>query len=86
LWFLAAFLSQPDRHIDIFTHGMDFDDFKADTKTMKAVQLNLIVIGEAAAGIAGEVEEKHAQIPWSLMCAMRNRLEHVYFSVDERLL
>ena len=33
--------------IDVFTHGMDFDDFKADTKTMKAVELNLIVIGEA---------------------------------------
>ena len=32
--------------IDVFTHGMDFDDFKADTKTMKAVELNLIVIGE----------------------------------------
>jgi len=72
--------------IDIFTHGMDFDDFKADPKTMKAVELNLIVIGEAAAGIPKDIEEKHLQIPWSLMRAMRNRLVHVYFSVDERLL
>jgi len=72
--------------IDVFTHGMDFDDFRADTKTMKAVELNLIVIGEAVAGIPNEIEEKHPQIPWSLMRAMRNRLVHVYFSVDERLL
>lgn len=72
--------------IDIFTHGMDFDDFKADPKTMKAVELNLIVIGEAAAGIPKDIEEKNPQIPWSLMRAMRNRLVHVYFSVDERLL
>ena len=42
--------------IDVFTHRMDFDDFKADTKTMKAVELNLIVIGEAAAGIPNEIE------------------------------
>ena len=30
---------------DVFTCEMDFDGFKADTKTMKAVELNLIVIG-----------------------------------------
>ena len=72
--------------IDAFTHGMDLDDFKADTKTMKAVELNLIVIGEAAAGITEDVEEKHPEIPWPLMRAMRNRLVHVYFAVDERML
>jgi len=72
--------------INAFTHGMDFDGFKSDAKTMKAVELNLIVIGEAVAGIPKEIEEKHPQIPWSLMRAMRNRLVHVYFSVDERLL
>ena len=72
--------------IDVFTYGMNFDGFKADTKTMKAVELNLIVIGEAVAGIPNEIEEKHPQIPWALMRAMRNRLVHVYFSVDERLL
>lgn len=46
---------------------MDFDGFKADTKTMKAVELNPIVIGEAVAGIPNEIEEKHPRIPWSLM-------------------
>jgi uncharacterized protein with HEPN domain len=72
--------------IEAFTRGMDFEGFKADTKTMKAVELNLIVIGEAAAGIPDGLEERHPQIPWSLMRAMRNRLVHVYFAVDERLL
>jgi uncharacterized protein with HEPN domain len=65
---------------------MDFDSFSADAKTLKAVELNLIVIGEAANQIPDDVEEQHPQIPWSLMRAMRNRLVHVYFSVDERLL
>ena len=72
--------------IEIFTQGMDFDAFKTDTKTMRAVELNMIAIGEAANRIPEAVEGKHPQIPWSLMRAMRNRLVHVYFEVDEKLL
>jgi uncharacterized protein with HEPN domain len=69
-----------------FTEGMDFDAFSADTKTIRAVELNLIVIGESASRIPEEIEVKHPQIPWALMRAMRNRLVHVYFEVDEKLL
>ncbi len=72
--------------IQTFTHGMDFDAFCADAKTLKAVELDFIVIGEAASQIPDDVEEAYPQVPWSLMRAMRNRLVHVYFSVDEHLL
>jgi uncharacterized protein with HEPN domain len=72
--------------IQAFTRGMDFDTFAADAKTVKAVELDLIVIGEAATQIPDHVEVEYPQIPWGLMRAMRNRLVHVYFSVDERLL
>ncbi len=72
--------------VEAFTRGMGFDDFSADTRTLRAVELNLIVIGEAANRIPSGVEERNPHIPWSLMRAMRNRLVHVYFSVDERLL
>ena len=72
--------------IQAFTQGMDFDAFRADAKTLKAVELDFIVIGEAANQIPDEVEEKYPEVPWSLMRAMRNRLVHVYFSIDERLL
>jgi uncharacterized protein with HEPN domain len=65
---------------------MDLASFGADAKTVKAVELDLIVIGEAANQIPDHVEEKYPQIPWALIRAMRNRLVHVYFSVDERLL
>jgi uncharacterized protein with HEPN domain len=70
--------------IQTFTRGMDFDAFCADAKTLKAVELDFIVIGEAASQIPDDVEEAYPQVPWSLMRAMRNRLVHVYFSVDER--
>ena len=72
--------------IQDFVQGMDFDSFCADARTLRAVELDLIIIGEAANGIPCEVEEQHTKIPWSLMRAMRNRLVHVYFSIDERLL
>ena len=72
--------------IQSFTQGMDFDSFCADARTVRAVELDLIVIGEAASRIPDEIEERHPLIPWPLMRAMRNRLVHVYFSVDERLL
>jgi len=31
-----------------FTHGMDYDTFKEDDKSIRAVEMNFIIIGEAA--------------------------------------
>jgi len=72
--------------IQKFTSGMDYESFKADDKSIRAVEMNFIIIGEAANQIPEEVEEKYAAIPWSLMRAMRNRIVHVYFKVDEKLM
>ena len=72
--------------IQAFTQGMDFEAFQSDEKTIRAVEMNLIIIGEAAGQIPDDVQENYSLIPWSLMRAMRNRMAHVYFSVDERLL
>jgi uncharacterized protein with HEPN domain len=52
---------------------------------MKAVQLNFIVIGEAAGHIPQAVQEAHPEVLWPLMRAMRNRLVHVYFSIDPHI-
>ena len=65
---------------------LDYDTFKEDDKSIRAVEMNFIIIGEAANQIPEEVEEKYATIPWSLMRAMRNRIVHVYFNVDEKLM
>lgn len=68
-----------------FTRDMDFENFRDDTRTIRAVELNFIIIGEAANQIPEEVAKAHPGVPWHLMRAMRNRLVHAYFSVDERL-
>lgn len=77
---------QAIQEIRQFTKGMDFEAFQNDDKTIRAVEMNLIIIGEAAGQIPEDIQEKYSQIPWSLMRAMRNRMAHVYFSVDERML
>ena len=72
--------------IQKFTRGMDFEIFKEDDRSIRAIEMNFIIIGEAANQIPEEIEEKYASIPWSLMRAMRNRIVHVYFKVDEKLM
>ena len=72
--------------IQRFVHGTDYESFKNDDKSIRAVEMNFIIIGEAANQIPEEIEEKYSSIPWSLMRAMRNRIVHVYFRVDEKLM
>lgn len=72
--------------IQKFTQGMDFESFKDDDKSVRAVEMNFIIIGEAANQIPEEIEERYTTIPWSLMRAMRNRIVHVYFRIDEKLM
>jgi uncharacterized protein with HEPN domain len=69
-----------------FTKGMDFESFQNDTRTVRAVELDLIIICEAANSIPGNVQDAHPEIPWQMMRAIRNRLVHVYFSTDPRIL
>jgi uncharacterized protein with HEPN domain len=72
--------------IQQFTDGMDFVSFREDDKTIRAVEMNFIIIGEAANQIPEEIMEQYSDIPWNLMRAMRNRIVHVYFQVDEKLM
>ena len=42
----------------------------------------LEVIGEAASKMSKEFQQKHPEIPWPLMIAVRNRMIHAYYDVD----
>lgn len=72
--------------IQSFVANMDFEVFQNDTKTMRAVELDLIIIGEATQSIPQEVQEAHPEVAWHLMRGMRNRLVHSYFSASPRIL
>lgn len=72
--------------IRTFTHGMAYDTFRQDPKTIRAVELDFIIIGEAAQHIPEEIQRTYPAVPWHLMRAMRNRLVHVYFAVDPQVM
>jgi uncharacterized protein with HEPN domain len=61
-------------------------DFAANRMAVRAVTLDLIVIGEAAEAIPEAVREALPTIPWHAMYGMRNRLVHGYYDVDEEIL
>ena len=71
--------------IQQFTTGIDFDTFCQDIKTVKAAELNFIVIGEAAGHIPESVHAGRPDVPWHLIRGMRNRLVHVFFNVDPQI-
>lgn len=72
--------------IETFVTGMELETFRSDFKTVRAVELNLIIIGEAASRIPDDIQAAYPDIPWSFMKAMRNRLVHAYFNVDAQIL
>ena len=72
--------------IQVFTESMDFDAFRQDQKTVRAVEMNFIIMGEAATALPSEVEEIAPDIPWHLIRGMRNRIVHAYFAVDEQIM
>ncbi|MDO8636299.1 MAG: DUF86 domain-containing protein [Dehalococcoidia bacterium] len=71
--------------ISSYIWGMNFEQFKADPKTVDAVIRNFLIIGEAARHIPPEVERDHTQAPWGRMRAMRNILVHEYESIDLKI-
>ncbi len=61
---------------------MDFESFANQATLVKAVLYDFIVIGEAAANIPDDIQDRHPEIPWRLMKDMRNVAAHEYFQVD----
>ena len=71
--------------IQTFTRSMDFEVFRDDSRTLKAVALDFIVIGEAAGRVPEDIAQTHPEIAWSLMRGIHNRLVHDYFSLDAQI-
>lgn len=46
-----------------FTYGIDYETFKDDIKAIHAVEMNFIIIGEAANQISEDVEENIPGFP-----------------------
>lgn len=83
--FRLRHINEAINRISGYIWGMNFEQFKADPKTVDAVIRNFLIIGEAARHIPPEVEQAHPQAPWGRMRAMRNILVHEYESIDLKI-
>ena len=61
---------------------MDHDAFIRDELVIDGVARNLEIIGEAVRQLPEEFRRVHAQIPWTQIAGLRNRIVHDYFGLD----
>ncbi len=74
------------RSIIRFTDGMTLDAYLADEKTRYAVMRAYEILGEAVRHIPNPIKAANPDIPWATMAAVRNRIVHGYFGIDDSIL
>lgn len=70
------------RCIGEFLLEVDQSGFMQDREKQSAVLHQLMVLGEAVKRLSTDFREAHADVPWSNIAAMRDRLIHLYDDVD----
>jgi uncharacterized protein with HEPN domain len=74
------------RSIIGFVDGMTLDDYLADEKTRYAVMRGYEIMGEAVRHLPETIRRANSDIPWGTMAAVRNRIVHGYFGIDDSIL
>ncbi|MSP00720.1 MAG: DUF86 domain-containing protein [Acetobacteraceae bacterium] len=69
-----------------FTEGMTLDAYLADEKTRYAVMRAYEILGEAVRHVPEPLKIANSDIPWRTMAAVRNRIAHGYFGIDDSVL
>lgn len=65
-----------------FALALTFDEFRRSDLHQSATLRVLEIIGEAASRISSDFKREHAEIPWSEIIGLRNRIAHAYFAID----
>ena len=69
-----------------FVAGMTEESFRADAKTISAVTMQLVIIGEAASQMPDAFRDAHPDIPWRAIRGARNKAVHQYWGTDAGVL
>ena len=76
------------RQASVYVEGMDRESFLADMRTMEAVAMNFVVIGEMAAAAIRTNRafvERYPDFPWALARGMRNQIVHNYAETNSEV-
>jgi uncharacterized protein with HEPN domain len=69
-----------------FVEGLRPEQYLADEKTRFAVARCYEILGEAVRHVPDWVKNAHPDVPWRMMAAVRNRIVHGYFGIDDSIL
>ena len=83
--YLDDMLEASDK-IEDYCSTLSFEDFVKDSKTIDAVIMNLAIIGEAVRNIPGNFKDKHIEIEWDKIAALRNVIIHEYFGINLKII
>ena len=73
-------------NLQAYIQDMTFEEFAADTRSVRAAAYDISIIGEAAARIPDDVKTRYPHVPWDKMQAIRNVVVHQYFRLDVGIL
>jgi uncharacterized protein with HEPN domain len=74
------------RSIIRFAEGMTLDGYLADERTRYAVMRAHEILGEAVRHLREPLKSANPDIPWTTMAAVRDRIVHGYFGIDDSIL
>jgi uncharacterized protein with HEPN domain len=74
------------RKIQAIVAATSEDSFLRDEVLPAAVLHHLTVIGEAISRLFVELRERHPEVPWRQIIAVRHRIVHAYFDLDRQIL
>lgn len=66
--------------------NVDRAEYDANEELRLALAYRLQIIGEAARHVSQATREAHSRIPWRDIVAMRHKVVHEYFRLDEDVL
>ena len=68
-----------------FVNGVSFDEYSRNKMMRFAVVKNLEIVGEAAYLLSKKIKDKHAEIEWNEIIAMRHLLVHGYYHIRDEV-
>ena len=81
---LEHILDATEKVLD-FTENVSFDEYKTNIMLRYAVVKCLEIVGEASYKLTCEFREKHSDIAWNKIIAMRHILVHGYYQTEDSI-